>query len=92
VTHPRIFTEALHALIPAHGPDEPGCPPPPVWDPGPPKAVITRHGFLYAIDIQQGLTGLREPYWAVGRHHAEARARRLLAKWDRQRESWTVQL
>jgi hypothetical protein len=61
------------------------------WD-EPPRAVITRHGWLYAIDIQQGLTGLNEPYWRIGRPWAEAKARKALRNWNRQQSSWTVTL
>jgi hypothetical protein len=61
-----------------------------LFDPGPPIAVITRHGWLYAIDIQQGLTGLMEPYWRLGRRWAERTARKKLAARNRQPESWTI--
>ena len=64
--------------------------PPPPFDPGPPEAVITRHGWLYAIDIHQGFTSLTEPYWRLGRRWAEAKARRLLRDRDREPQTWTV--
>jgi len=64
--------------------------PPPRWDPGPPEAVITRYGLLYAINIHEGITALREPYWRLGRRWAERCAQRKLARWNRQRPTWTV--
>jgi hypothetical protein len=54
--------------------------PPPLPVDEPAVAVITRHGWLYTIDIRQGMTALNEPYWRVGRRWAERTARRKVAE------------
>ena len=56
-----------------------------------PEAIITKHGWrIYSVTIRDGLIGLREPWWCLGRRHAESKARRELARWNREPVTWTI--
>jgi hypothetical protein len=62
----------------------------------PPRAQITRQGrWIYHIDIVHGIIRLNAPWIAFGRAHAEKRARKRLAWYQRKfgppRERWTIQ-
>lgn len=78
---------------PAHGPDEPGAPPP-ICDPEPEAVITCRGRWIYHIDIINGLTSMNTPWLAFGRAHAEKRARKKLAWYRRKfgppRERWTI--